>query len=1121
MTLHVHRSERADPLVAGLAELLRTTPDDPFAPDLVAVPARGVERWLTQRLSHHLGGIAADGVCANVRFPSPRTLTADAVTAASGVDPDQDLWAPGRVVWALLEVIDSCAAQDWCRALGRHLDHQGRRLVAAQHVGGLFSAYSQQRPQMLRDWAADVDSDGAGARLADDVAWQPELWRRLRDRIGAPGPAERLAPACEALRDAPALIDLPHRISLFGPTGLTTEQVTVLAALAEHRDVHLWLPHPSNDLWEKVRADPGTRERRRTDPTASAAGNRLLASLGRDTREMQLVLAQLAPAATDEYHPLRDDRDSLLGRIQHDLRTDSAPPSEPIGAAADARPVLDADDRSLQVHACHGRARQVEVLREVLLGLLEADETLEPRDVLVMCPDIEAYAPLISATFGLADADAFAAHPGHRLRVRLADRSLRQTNPLLATLGRLLELADSRVTASHLLDLATMPPVARRFGFDDEALERVRDWVGASGIRWGLDSAGRAPFRMEGVAQNTWQAGLDRVLLGVSMSEDDLRWVGLALPLDDVDSSDIRLAGRVAEFVDRLGTTLHRLSPEQPLADWLDALGDALDMLTDVSERDAWQLAQARSELADVAASVHDAESAPTLGLGDVRALLADRLRGRPTRAGFRTGNLTMCSMVPMRSVPHRVICLLGLDDGVFPRTPGVDGDDILARDPLVGERDRRSEDRQLLLDAVLAAQEHLVVLYTGADERTNTECPPAVPVGEIFDVVDATVRLSSGHPASGQVVVRHPLQPFDPRNFTAGALGAPGPFSFDRTSLAGARAAAKPRHDPDPFLAKALAALPAGDPIDLAQLIRFLEHPVKGFFRQRLGVAQPEQGEVLDDALHAGLDPLATWSVGDRWLRQRIGGASTDACLAAEWRRGALPPGALGSRLLDNIAEAAEPLLLAGAEDRVGDASAVDVAVTLPDGRIVAGTVPGVHGATVARTTYSRLAAKHRLRAWVQVLMLAASHPDRPWRAATIGQGKHYPVRSVVTAPGPDAAVATLEALVGLCDRGLCEPLPLPLGVSLAYAERRHEGDSDLAAVAAARTTWDKGFERGDPEHVMVWGPDAGLDDLMAAPPSTDDQPDDGTHRERSRFGALACGLWFPLLDAETVDNA
>jgi exodeoxyribonuclease V gamma subunit len=300
---------------------------------------------------------------------------------------------------------------------------------------------------------------------------------------------------------------------------------------------------------------------------------------------------------------------------------------------------------------------------------------------------------------------------------------------VLGVAARLLELADARLTASEVLDLVALPPVRRRFRLDDDALERVGDWVRRAGVRWGLDADARGAYGLAGLAQNTWERGLDRILAGVVMDEEDLRTVGSALPLDDVDSTEIDLAGRLTEMLDRISAALDALHREQALETWIAALDDAVDSLVDVAPSDAWQVTQAKAVLASAVASANG-RGATTLRLSDVRALLGDRLRGRPTRANFRTGHLTICTMVPMRSVPHRVVCLLGLDDGVFPRGTRIDGDDVLARRPRVGERDRRSEDRQLFLDAILAAKEKLVVLYTGADERTGAERPPAVPLG-------------------------------------------------------------------------------------------------------------------------------------------------------------------------------------------------------------------------------------------------------------------------------------------------------------------------------------------------------------------------------------------------------
>ncbi len=405
--LHVHRAERADRLADGLAETLLEPLENEFAPDVVAVPTRGIERWLTQRLSTQLGttGDRQDGVCANVDFPFPGRLIQAALAAASGIDPENDPWVAERSVWRLLELVDECLDEPWLATLARHLEGARgdpedpmRRFGAVRHIADLFDRYGVHRPDMVRAWAA-----GSFAAPDGPDAWQPELWRRLRARIGVLSPAERLAPACERIRSDAGLLDLPARLSLFGLTRIPRSYLDVLAAIADQRDLHLFVLHPSPSLWRTVAAELGGGPpitNRREDRTAAAPANRLLASWGRDVRELQLVLAS-AGEATDHHHALpAAETDTLLARIQSGVREDRPPPGPALSGEPDPRPQLHEDDRSVQIHACHGRARQVEVLRDVVLHLLADDPTLEPRDVIVMCPDIETFAPLIQATFG-------------------------------------------------------------------------------------------------------------------------------------------------------------------------------------------------------------------------------------------------------------------------------------------------------------------------------------------------------------------------------------------------------------------------------------------------------------------------------------------------------------------------------------------------------------------------------------------------------------------------------------------------------------------------------------------------------------------------------------------------
>jgi exodeoxyribonuclease V gamma subunit len=1053
--LHVHRAERADALVDALRELLASPPADPFAAEVVAVPTHGMERWLTQRMAARLGASPgrADGVCANVEFPSPRRLVRDAVAAASGIAPDEDPWLPERMVWPLLEVVDGSLTEPWAHPLAAYLggtegdpNRRARRFATVRHLAELFDRYALHRPELLARWAAGDDAP---------APWQAELWRRLDERIGVPGPAARLDDACAALERDPGLAALPERVSLFGLTRLPAGRLRVLRALAAAREVHLFVLHPSPALWEKVAVAPRAL-RRADDVTATLPQNRLLASWGQDSRELQVVLGE----HESHHHAVSVAPDTLLRRLQRDIREDRAPAPEPLRAG----------DRSVQVHACHGRARQVEVVRDAILHLLAEDPSLEPRDVIVMCPDIETFAPLIQAAFGAGEDEEGG------LRVRLADRAIRQTNPLLGVAARLLELASERLTASQVLDLADREPVRRRFRLDDDDLGRIEDWIAESGIRWGLDAARRAPFKLDTLPAGTWRAGLDRVLLGVTMTEDEQRLFGGVLPLDDVESGAIELAGRLAELIARLQGALDGLAGPLTVDGWAAALAAGVDALALASPRDAWQRWELQRLLDDVVAE--SGESGVALALPELRALLGERLQGRPTRANFRTGHLTICTLMPMRSVPHRAVCLLGLDDAVFPRKGPRDGDDLMLDDPHVGDRDARAEDRQLLLDALMAARDRLIVTYTGNDERTNIATPPAVPVGELLDMVER-----SGV-AREEVVTRHPLQPFDPRNFQVDA-----PWSFDRTTLEGARALCGERHAPAPFLSAPLDDV--SEPVvELADLVSFAERPVRTFLRRRLGILAADYTDEVEDALPVELGPLDEYGVGQRLLDARLAGVEQRTAILAEIARGTLPPRVLGKPVIDRVSPVVEEIVRQAGEAELGSA---EVEVRLGE-RTVRGTIENVGDGLLRTVLYARVRARHRLGAWVRLLALTASR-ERPFEAVLVGRGEGRGV--VVVRLGPvDVEVARRElaSLIEVFDAGMREPLPLFCRTSAAFA-----------AGEDARAVWESGWNRpgedAELEHRLVYGRALSFDEVLADP----------------RFASLATRVWRPLLESQS----
>jgi exodeoxyribonuclease V gamma subunit len=1208
--LHVHHSPDADDLVAALAGVLAVPPEDVFATEQVAVHSRGLERWVAQRLSHHLGADPAEGggACIGVDFPFPGRLVQRALArAATGEqdpsrDPwDHDPWRVERLAWQLLRLTDARPELLTGTPLAGHVTGAigsatgaesatdqvaptSRRFGALRRVADLFDRYAVHRPAMLRGWAADdtTPAFADGRPLPATHAWQASLWRALRDEVvattGVPSPPERLADAAARLTSDPDVADLPDRVALFGLTALPASYLDVLRALAVHRDVHLFLLHPSPGLWRRAlphlgSGGTGAPPRRDDDPLADLPANPLLRSWARDAREMQVVLAAaglelpvdpVPPAPT----PAVAAAPTLLGRLQADVHGDVAPPGPAAPGTLDLRATLDPDDRSIEVHGCHGPTRQVEVLRDVLLHRFAADPTLEPRDVLVLCPDLGTYAPLLEATFAAGAPDAgdaidtatgLAAGPPdrltpHRLRLRIADRTVGRANPLLRVTTQVLELVDGRVSASQVRDLLARPAVRRAFGFDDTDLARLHGWIEAIGARWGIDGDDRARLGVPTDA-GTWRWALDRLLVGVGVADEDLRTVGAVVPFDDVSTSDVDLVGRFAEALSRLDLHLRRLRAPRTIDVWRDDLRAALDALTATDDTEAWQRLQLDRVLDDAvraATGADDTVASVRLSLEELRGLLRDRFDAVGAGANHRTGDLTVATLVPMRSVPHRVTVLLGLDDGAVPRRGRSDGDDLLDLDPHVGDRDPRTEDRQLLLDALLATREQLLVLYTARDERTNEPRPPALPVGELLDVIDRTVRVEPDDaldraadtpPPSAQLTVLHPLRATDPSNFVPGALGVPGlPFSSDTIDLAGARACvagdrtARPR-----FLTAPLARVEDDGLVELGHLIRAVTDPVGTLLAERFGLRFDRGPEGSDDELALELANLGRWAVGDRLLRATLHGADAARSLHLERARGSVPPGELATPGLTAVTTdlAAFAALLAD-HDLTGEPSApVQIDLPLGDGRRLVGAVDEVVGTTRRAVGYSRLKERARLGAWVRLLALSAAHPETPWRAVSVGRQHHRASKGTVvsasvlgplgtdTASRREHALRELGWLVEVRDRALTEPLPLATATSCRFAttlrELREPGSRLRSATSAASQVWEDGIFPGEASsgaHALVHGGVVPFVDLLAEEPHEDEGDPPWDTEERSRFGRWALRLWGPLFDAETLDD-
>ncbi|MFU8839898.1 MAG: exodeoxyribonuclease V subunit gamma [Nitriliruptoraceae bacterium] len=1123
--VEVVRATSVAVLADHLAERLRSAPpEDPFASIEVAVPSRGLERWLTQRLSGVLGATPEEaGVAANLDFPFIGGTIQRIVAAAVGDPPGAgDPWAPDRLAWPLLSLLDQLPDAPELAPLRAHLtDGAGpvprRRFPLARRIADLFDRYALYRPDMVAAWRDGAAVDGEGGPLAANLAWQPVLWRRLEAQVTAESPDLRLARAIERLRSTDPLPGaLPTAVSVFGVLAVPPRHLDLLVALADRVPVTLYVVTPC-PAWPVGEPRP-------------VPANPLLVASGARARDAHTVLQPLlagsdvldaADAGADGEGVGASGARTALQVLQADVRADRRR-----GGTAPLPSVrIDPGDRSVQVHTCHGLVRQLEVLREVLLGLLEDDPDLEPRDIIVLTPDVAAVAPLLPAAFPARRSDGTTSATGPEdLPVRVADRSLGETSAVAGALLTVLELTTGRAGASAVLDLLASVPVRARFGLTAADLERLPGWLAGSGISWGRDADHRAALIGLDDDAHTWRAGLDRWTLGAAMADDGTRLVAGVRPFDEVEGDGVELLGRVAAATDALFACLDDLADARPIGAWRDALTTVLERLLDPGPGPA-RSAELTDDLASVRRAVEEVVAAATdtdgvssgvaLTLEELRGLLAEHLGAASGRPATGTGAITVTGMVPLRNLPHRVVCLVGMDDGALPRAGSPLGFDLLEVPRRPGDPDPRLEDRQLLLDAILAAGDHLIITATGHDPRTNEERQPAVPISELLDVLEASID----DPA--QLRTAHPLQPHSPRYFRAALPGESAvPRAFDPAHLAAARAAQHASGPAATFVTGPLPSPPVDlvdlDAIELDDLVRFVAHPVRFLLQRRLGLSLGRDDPRLEDRDPTELDSLQRWSLGQALLEHHLAGRPVDRWREVTLAARTTPVGGLGSVALDGVEELVRSLLtqvdqLAGPE-RVAP---VEVVVPLDPADTGAATAR-IRGAVTLRgdatleVTVSKIGAKQRLAAWIRVLAVAASEPTL--RPSAVLLGRHKQDRARAAPPVRlDPAAAEVEALdelgwlVELYLRGHRELLPLLPATCEAYTKARVAGKDHDGAIATAQTkAWqqfDPTFSDGaDAYVVQALGPDTDLADVARQHP----------------FAAEAMRLWGPVLAAE-----
>jgi len=1063
--LHITTSNMMEILAAHLADAISAPPTSPLSPEIVLINSRGMERWLSVQLADH------HGVCANMSFQFPRPFLLDLLQRITGTSVSADVYHPDCLTWKIMKILPEMSGRAGFEIIRHYLgpDDDGyvrRSYQLSCRIARVFDQYLAYRPEMIRNWESDRSHP-------EDETWQATLWKALVEDTAKAHPLVLYELFTARMQDSdPPLAKLPERISLIGVSALPPFFIDVLLALSAWTDVYLFLFNPCREYWSEVLSERAREQRmKRLQLKTNLAlteedlrlekGNPLLASLGKISRDFLFALADV-PAQHQDFF-VRPGETTMLRTVQSDV-LDLIDRSK--GEAK--RLPLSESDRSIECHACHSPLREVEVLHDRLLSLFESDAQLNPRDILVMSSDIDTYAPFIEAVFEHAGEETPKGAEAY-IPFSIADRKHMRNNPVADIFFEILDLTESRFEVSRVLTLLESPMIRRAFHLSAEETALIRRWIDETGIRWGIDNQSLLDLDLPCSNHHTWRHGMERMLLGFALPGEDDRLFENRLPYDGIEGERAEVLGRFIDLMDHLFSFCKRLRERHSLKSWRTILTELCVQFLRMDEKDD-TLFYYRHLIVTINNLSNAAETSgyvDILPLTVIREHLTEQLEVAGFSGGFLSGGVTFCAMVPMRSIPFKVIALLGMNHDRFPRESTKIGFDLIERHRRRGDRSKRDDDRYLFLETILSARERLILFYTGQSIRDNSLIPPSVVVSELLDYLEQSftrkpdaageTKETPSSPAQirTHLLTFHPLQPFSPVYFS----GDPRRFSYSGENC---RAARSLTAYPAPARAFLSSPLPEENRLfpDVAttDLLRFFRHPARFFVEQCLGIQLRPQEERPDDVEAFTLSGLSRYDIAQTMLDNRLNAAIPDQEYHLLTEAGKLPLGAVGQ--YDYQTLATEINHYAGQIERLSpeaNREEFDIDLTLCDIRLTGRiTLPSPRGFFIYR--YADLKGRDYLNAWLMHLCLFSRFPEHPWFNCLAGR------KDWILFQAPRDGKAILMHLLNVYRDGLTRPLPFFPQTSLQYAAAIASGKSPAEALASARKVWQAtDFNRGE----------------------------------------------------------
>ena len=1066
--LNVFTSNRMEILAEQLAQIVREPLSSPLSPEIIIVQSKGMERWVSMKIAEH------NGICANCFFPFPNAFLHKMFKIVIPDLPDESPFDPSTMTFRIMKLLPECIRLPGFESLKQYLidDDSGMKLFQiSREISNLFDQYVIFRPEMIFKWENGKEHH-----------WQAHLWRKLLSD------EERLHHAAirkiffEKLRNFPYQPNnFPKRVSVFGISHLPFFHLETIVEISKYSQVNLFFMNPCREYWGDIVSDQEIRTYKSQYDRSSddekdlylEQGNRLLASMGTLGRNFLSMIADLPCHMVELFE--EKEGITILEKIQSDIlqlinRQGSSTPgffkSEPtvLSFAPTEIPSMLWDiDTSIQIHSCHSPMREIEVLHDSILAMIEENPDLLPKDIVVMTPDIDSYAPLIHAVFGAQTDEKM------RIPYTIADQQVIRESRTVEGFMSILNLQGSRMSVNRIMSLFEVPGIKEKFEINESEIEIFDRWIDETHIRWGIDAEHRRHLGLPGFSENSWKAGIDRLLLGYAMPGFNRKMFSGILPYDHIEGGDAKTLGKLITFLEQLFKSVNSLNQARTLGEWNHVLLELLRLFF-VEDEETNPEIQMLRRILDELSQIETLSGFDTLITVEVvTSFLQSLFEHVQLRSGFISGGVTFCAILPMRSIPFKVVCLVGMNSDHFPRETKTLGFDLMAKSPRIGDRSKRNDDKYLFLEALLSARFKFYISYVGQNIQDNTRIRPSVLVSELIDYIQEGFGF-----IEDQVVVSHRLQAFSPEYFRKnGKL-----FSYALENFTAALKIYEKR--------KATSFLPVKLPepekkfkdLTIQAISDFFGNPAKYLIEQRLGIYLFEKAGLLDESEHFRLDYLEKYALDQELMKTKRSGSNLKDFFHFKMASGELPHGNVGECIYNEMSLDADDFVRKmnihfenhSLKDREVDLDIADFRIC---DRIANGYEQGM-----VRIIYAKFKPKYLLNTWIYHLILCKLLEDK-------SSVQSFLVCKDAAWKFSAASRSTdiLKTLLGFYWKGMSEPLHFFSESSFEYAgnllrKRRHP----MEALSAARKKWrGNEFSRGeseDPYLRLCFGENDPLDD-------------------------------------------